>query len=253
MDRIFKHCAFFFTIASCLILTQCSHEATKSEGAEGLFAQAEESYKSERYLIALEKYRDLKNRYPYSNRAIDSELRIADVYFEQENYIEAVSAYEIFRELHPSHPKSDYVQYRIAMAYYNQIPSNTARDVSQAYRAIDAFNLLLEQFSGSSYSEKARECLALAKKAMAEQEQYVADFYFDRQHYLSASYRYAALLQDFPNMGFDEEALFRLGYSYFYIKMFNNAKDTLSQYVHKYPNGSWTGDAKSILGEITRP
>ncbi len=248
----FKDCAVFFIFLSGLLLVQCSHQETKGDGAEALFQEAEESFKDERFPIAVEKYRDLKNRYPYSNRAVDAELRIADAYFEQENYIEAVSSYEIFRELHPSHPKSDYVQYRIGLSYFNQIPSNTARDVSQAYRAIDAFTLLVEQFGNSSYATKARQHLIDARKAIAEQEEYVAQFYFDREHYLSASYRYAALLQDFPNMGFDEQALFRLGYSYFQIKMFSNAKDTLSQFVRKYPNSSWTSEAKSLLSDIPK-
>src|SRR4051812_639301 len=99
-------------------LAQCAHEQTKGEDADSLYSEAEEAFKDERYQQAVEKYRDIKNRYPYSARAVDSELRIADAYFEQESYLEAESAYEIFRELHPSHAKSDYVQYRIAMSYY---------------------------------------------------------------------------------------------------------------------------------------
>src|SRR5688572_18243984 len=77
----------------------CSSNQADPNDPEGLYQEAEQSLKDERYLIALEKYRDIKNRFPYSKRATDAELRIADTYYGQESYLEAVSAYEIFREL----------------------------------------------------------------------------------------------------------------------------------------------------------
>src|SRR5947209_2325536 len=121
----------------------CAHQETNPEDAESIYTEAEDLFKDERYLLAIEKYRDIKNRFPYSRRALDAELRIADAYFDMESYLEAESSYEIFRELHPTHPRSDYVQYRIALSYFKMIPSTTARDLSGAFRAIDAYQALL--------------------------------------------------------------------------------------------------------------
>src|SRR5262245_36455868 len=107
-------------LASCTSLGKSS-----DEDPDALFQEAEEALKDEKYIIAIEKFSDLKNRFPYSARAVDAELRIADTYFDQESYLEAESAYEIFRELHPTHPRGDYVQFRIALSYYKLIPGNS--------------------------------------------------------------------------------------------------------------------------------
>ncbi len=233
-----------------LLVSHCAHKEANPEDPDGLFSEAEESFKDEKYLIAIDKYRDIKNRFPYSARATDAELRIADAYFEQESYIESESAYEIFKELHPTHPKAGYVQYRIGLSYYNQIPSNSSRDLTAAYKAIEAFNLLFEKYPSSEFIGKAKEYVIECRKKLAEHEAYVADFYFQRKHYLSSSYRYSALLQDFPNLGYDEEALFRLGKSYFNVRMFGNAKDALRRLLSQYPESTYKGDATALLEDI---
>lgn len=233
-----------------LFIEGCTSKAVKGEDPDSLFEIAEAEFKDEKYLIAIEKYRDLKNRYPYSARAVDAELRIADAYFEQESYLEAESAYEVFRELHPTHAKIAYVQYRIGLSYFNQIPANPARDLSAAYRAIDAFDTLLQKYPSSEYVEKAKADLVEAKKRILEYENYVANFYYQKEHFLSASYRYNTILKEFANLGSDEEALFRLGTSYFNIKMFGNAKDAFLRLLKDFPNSTYKQEAQAKLDAL---
>jgi outer membrane protein assembly factor BamD len=229
------------------LLGACAGKEVNREDADALFKSAEEAFNEEHYLIALEKYRDIKNRFPYSSRAIDSELRIADTYFEQESYIEAESAYEIFKELHPTHSKADYVQYRIGLSFFKQIPDDSARDLSAAYKAIEAFGVLEQKHPSSEYVAKAKEHTINARKRLAEHENYVANFYYQRQHYLSASYRYSALLQDYGNLGYDEEALYRLVQSYYHIKMYDNAEDAAKQLFNQFPDTKYKQEVKGVL------
>lgn len=230
----------------------CSGQEVNKEDPDSLFNEAESTFKDERYLIAIEKYRDIKNRFPYSSRAVDSELRIADTYFAQENYLEAESAYEIFKELHPTHPRSDYVQFRIGLSYYKEIPDNVARDLSSANRAIEAFSILIEKYPNSEFGSKAKEYSLEARKKLGEHENYVANFYFQRNHYLSASYRYASLIRDFPNMGYDEEALYRLGYCYYHIHMYANASDALKRLLAQFPKTSYRADSEALIEELKK-
>ena len=234
------------------LFTGCATTAANPEDPEALYKEADEALADEHYLVALERFRDVKNRFPYSTRAVDSELRVADTYFAQESYLEAESAYEIFRELHPTHPKSDYVQFRIGLAYFNQIPSHWGRDLSAAYRSIDAFNVLLDKFKSSSFQGEAKQRIAEARARLAEYQSYVADFYYQRKHYLSASYRYAALLQDYPDLGYDEEALYRIGESYYHIRMFSNARDSLRRLLAKYPETAFKASSQNFLKELEK-
>jgi len=244
----------FWVICAFLgaLLGGCAGTEVNKEDADGLFKSAEEAFKEEHYLVALEKYRDIKNRFPYSSRAIDSELRIADTYFEQESYIEAESAYEIFKELHPTHPKADYVQYRIGLSYFKQIPDDSARDLSAAYKAIEAFGVLEQKHPSSEYLAKAKEHTMEARKRLAEHENYVANFYYQRQHYLSASYRYSTLLQDYANLGYDEEALYRLVQSYYHIKMYDNVEDAAKRLFNQFPNTKYKQEVKSVLDTMKK-
>jgi len=239
-----------FSVAILGLLFSCAGKEVNKEDADALYKSAEEAFTDEHYLVALEKYRDIKNRFPYSERATDAELRIADTYFAQESFIEAESAYEIFKELHPAHPRSDYVQYQIGLSFFKQIPDDSARDLTAAYKAIQAFSILNQKFPSSSYNEKAKELSSEARKRLAAHENYVANFYYQRQHYLSASYRYSSLLQDYSGFGYDEEALYRLAQSYYHIKMFGNAEDAAKRLLNKFPQTKYQQEINSLLAEI---
>lgn len=241
--------ALFFLVLA-LFLNGCADKELNPDDPESLYKAAEENYEDEHYFQALEKFRDLKNRFPYHSRATDAELKIADTYFAQESYLEAASSYEIFKELHPTHAKADYVQYRIGLSYFNQIPENSARDLSAAYRAIEAFETVAEKYPSSEFAKKAKEQIGEARGRLAEHENYVADFYFRKRHYLSATYRYQSLLRDFPKSVFEEEALIRLGRSYTNIRMNGNAKDALNRLLSEYPDTSYRNEAASLLEEL---
>ncbi len=248
----FKKAQILGLLAVLAFFASCSSQEVNKEDPDSLFNEAESIFKDERYLIAIEKYRDIKNRFPYSSRAVDSELRIADTYFVQENYLEAESAYEIFKELHPTHPRSDYVQFRIGLSYYKEIPDNSARDLSSANRSIEAFAVLIEKFPNSEFVAKAKEYSLEARKKLGEHENYVAHFYYQRKHYLSASYRYAALLRDFPNMGYEEEALYRLGQCYYHIHMYSNASDAFKRLLAQYPKTSFRAESEALIEELKK-
>ena len=242
----------FFSLVLGFAFVGCASQEVNPDDPDSLFSEAERLQKDEQYLIALERYRDIKNRFPYSPRATDAELRIADTYFAQESFLEAESAYEIFRELHPSYSRADYVQFQIAMSYFNLIPENSARDLSAAYRAIDAFNVLKQRHPDSSFLSQAADRIVDARKRLAEHELYVANFYFEPKHYLSASYRYAALLRDFSNTGFEEQALYRLSQCYYNIRMYDNAKQSLNRLITEFPGSTYLSAAKSLLDDINK-
>src|SRR6478736_2451275 len=86
-----------------VLFTGCAGKGVSEEDPASLYADAEEDIKSDHYQIAIDKLRIIKNKFPYSKYAIDSQLRIADVLFMQEAYGEAAVSYETFRDLHPKH------------------------------------------------------------------------------------------------------------------------------------------------------
>ena len=71
-----------------------------------IFKAAGEDIESDRFQLALDKLRMVKNRFPYSKFSVLAQLKIADVYFLQESFTEAAAAYETFGDLYPKHELS---------------------------------------------------------------------------------------------------------------------------------------------------
>jgi len=206
-----KHSLLILVLLFCFqILTACSSEEKKADTPEGLFAIAQEYEKDERYEDAIRRYNDVKNKFPYSAVATKAELAVADVHFKEESYAEAQLSYVTFRELHPKHPQIDYVIFRIGLSYFNQLPETIDRDLSLAHEAINYFNEVTDKYPNSAHVAEAAEKRAQAIKKLAEKEDYIADFYFKRDHCESAVLRYENLVKKYPNQGFDSRALARL-------------------------------------------
>jgi outer membrane protein assembly factor BamD len=176
-----------------------------------LYKDAEDDIKNDHYQIAIDKLRMIRNKFPYSKYSIDAQLRLADVYFLQEDFAEAAAAYETFRDLHPKHEKTPYAMFRIAKSYYKDSPSNVARDLTPAQKAVDAYNEYLRRFSNASDAQEARDDLESARKLLANKELYIGNFYFKRDFYDSAKPRFQRVLSLYPETPAAEEAKEKLG------------------------------------------
>jgi outer membrane protein assembly factor BamD len=172
----------------------CSSTEKKADTPESLFKLAEYYEGEERFEEALRRYNDIRQRFPYSNYAIEAELRVADVYFKQGSFAEAQLAYESFREQRPQHEKSDYVIFKLGLSFYHQLPDTNDRDLTLAPQAIEAFDDLIQNFPLSTHLEEAKVKRSEVESKMIDKVKYIADFYFKRKNYLSALERYQSLL-----------------------------------------------------------
>lgn len=176
----------------------CSGKEIADGDPAVLMKDAESDIESDRLALAIEKLRLVRNKHPYSNLAIDAHLRIADVYFMQEEWAEAAAQYDSFRELHPKHEKVSYALFRTAKSYFNDSPTNVARDQSSAQRARNHYEEYVRRFPTGKEADDARHDLAEAKKRLSEKELYVANFYFKRDFFDSAKTRYEKLIEAYP-------------------------------------------------------
>lgn len=182
---------FFFSI---LLSVSCSTTQVDENDPLSLLKDAEEEIASDHYQIAIDKLKVIKNKFPYSKQAVTAHLRIADVYFLQESFGEAGAVYESFRDLHPKHEKTAYAMFRIGKSNYNDIPSPVARDLTPAYKAIEAYGDFLRRFPTATEAPEAKSDIAAARKILSEKELYIGDFYFKGKNYDSAKPRYKKIL-----------------------------------------------------------
>ena len=196
---------FIFAVAQ--IFSACSSDEKAADTPEAAFKIAQDYEKADRFQVAIQRYTDVKNKFPYSSLATEAELAIADVHYKAEDFVEAQVSYQNFRELHPKHPKSDYVLFRAGMSYFEQLPESIDRDLSLANDAIYNFNELIKKYPASEYLAQAQDFRRKAFTMLNEKELYIADFYFKEKIYDSALARYESSYKKYNGFGFDPHAI----------------------------------------------
>jgi outer membrane protein assembly factor BamD len=225
----------------------CSGKKIDDSNPQELFKDAEEDAQDKRYIMALDKFKSLKNKFPYSHLATQAKLRIADVYFDEESFVEAAGAYESFRDMHPKHEKADYVMFRIGESYFNQLPGGVDRDLGPASKAIDAFRELLSLYPQSSFVGDAKKHLEEATEKLSGKERYVADFYFAREMFDSAAMRYEKITSRYPGTQADQWAYAQWAQSLIKQDKKDEAKHVYRVYISRYPTGQYAKAAGDWL------
>lgn len=231
-----------FFLSACV--SYDNFDTSKAKGAFGLAKQLEDD---ERYEEALIQYRDVKNRFPYSQYKTMADLQIAEISFKKESFAEAQAAYELFKELHPKHPQIDYVTYRIGESIYMQLPSTIDRDLSVAPAAIKEFDVLLRDYPNSKYAEKARGKKQATITKMAEKELYIADFYYRTDEWQHAMVRYEKYLREYPGHNKQAHAYYRAALSAEKFGDESKRNSLFRTLIKKYPNTDEAKQAKGIL------
>lgn len=234
-------------LALGLTLAGCSAETIDSDSPpEKQYAEGERLLKKDRYLEAVERFRILKSRYPYSKYAALAALRIGDSHYQEEAFLEAASAYKVFRELYPKHEFAAYALRRIADSHYEQIPSTIDRDLDSCNAAMASYQQLLKEYPTSEYTKDADKKVRELKGKLAEKEEYVGSFYYKRELYQAAAGRYAYLVDTYPDFGYNRDGLYRLAFSYERMGEYQKATEALNRLDAEFPDGKDGTDRKNL-------
>lgn len=245
MNKLIRFYIILLSVFITGLLSGCATSEKNLNTPEGLFAQAKEFEEGERFDIAISKYNDVRNKFPYSPMAIEAELAIADAQYKRENYVESQIYYQNFRDLHPKHKKIDYVVYRTAMSYYMQLPETIDRDLTLGNDAIYHFDEVIKSYPQSEYYNDAKMKKQDVLTRLAEKELYIADFYFKNQQYGPAMKRYEQCLSKFSGIGLDPRA--HLGALKSAKALANSEKQNLhfKELTSKYPQSKEAHTASS--------
>lgn len=203
--------------------------------------------KKKKFQQAVECLEIFKSRYPQSTYALDAELQIADNYFNNKEWLLAAESYLLFTKLHPNHPKSDYAYYRAGLAYEKLLPKNIDRDMSNLNKAEESFAAVFRRYPNSPYSDMAQAKFDEIRGRGAKKNLYVGKFYYKYGQYIAAIPRFITILQDFPGLGYDEEALYRLALSYRKLGLDEKAQAAAELMKEKFPESKKT---KKVVSKI---
>ena len=153
---------------------------------------------------------------------IEAQLKIADAYFDDGSYDEALSYYRDFADLHPQNPRVPYTVLRSAVCHYNQIKSIN-RDQTSTKEALKYLEILSTRYPYEPETREGEIILQQLRTRLADNMMEIGDFYMVRTQYQSAANRYRAVLDEYPGLGLDSEALYKLAICYEHMKRTDEA------------------------------
>ena len=237
-----------FAIAILLSSYSCSsiESIQGADKAETYYLRGEAYLKDSMYEQALEKFSLVKNKFPYSKYATDAELRIADTYYQKESYLEAQKLYGLFSEFHPQDSKRDYAIFQSGMCSYQLMPEAVDRDLSYAKGAMADFKSLMDLFPGSLYFKDALNKYTDIKIRLAQKEIYIGNFYKKRGSYDAAVARYKTVIDEYPDLGFDDKMYYEVANCYVNLDQKQEANYYLDMLLIKFPSGPYADMAKKL-------
>ena len=195
---------------------------------------------------AIESFQQIIDNYPYSDYAILAELKIADAYFDDGKYDEALSYYRDFGDLHPQHDQVPYTLFRAAMCHYKQ-SKDPSRDQTATRLALNFLDQLLARYPHSTQAPEAEKLWKELRTRLAEHEMRIAGFYLERQEYQSAADRYRGVLNRYPGLGLDAQALYQLGVCYSKMNLEDEAQKIFEVILRNYQGSDVAKQAADLI------
>ena len=193
-------------------------------------------------------FEEIKRRYSFTSFAPLAELKLADINFEREEYQEAIANYDEFIKMHPGHKETPYAIYKKGLSYFNQIGGKD-RDLTPTEAALEVFAMLLARYPESSYVKEVSAKIETCKETLAENEFYIAEFYFKKRNYSAAANRFKSALEKFPGYGPKEAGMLYLAESYLGTGEKEKAGNILNRLIIAFPASKEAGEAKNIISK----
>ena len=178
-------------------------------------------------------------------------IKRADLKYLSKKIDEAIIEYETFVRTNTSSEFVPYALYRLACIYYEMI-ALVARDQTDAIKAMQYCNILLENYPNSEYISDVKRMIRDIEDIMSAKELYVAKEYEKRKNYPAALNRLGTIVQKYSDAKVTEEALFRMIECYIAINAIDEAKNINKIMQRDYPNGYWSIQAIKLLKKYTK-
>jgi outer membrane protein assembly factor BamD len=255
---VIRTCTLVIALAVAIACAKPPPEFEDVAPADELFAEGEKTLEGTRYLgiiphtdygSAIETFQAIIDNYPYSDYAVLAELAIADAYFDDGKYEEALSYYRDFTELHPQHEKVPYSIYRSALCHERR-SHGAIRDQTATLEALGFLDRLLATYPYSEYAAEGETLWRELRATLADQVKRIGDFYMKRDEWESAAERYRTLLNEYPGLGLDAVALYKLGVCYEQMNRLDEAVDIYQAVVQNYQESDVASDAADRIASM---
>ena len=242
----------FLILSLCVA---CSKEPIKKSiiKEKSLDLQVFESYQEGKkaldsgdVLFAAKKFNEAEKLFPQSEWAPKSALMAAYSYYIQDYYGDAIAELERFLKIYPYYQDLDYAYYLLGICYYEQIVDEK-KDTQSILISKKTFELLIDNFPSSDYSNDASFKLELIDDILASKEIYIGRYYYEKKKWIPAINRFKTVLDKYDDTIYTEEALHRLVEVHYRIGLKEEAKKYAKLLGYNYQSSQWYENSYAIF------
>jgi outer membrane protein assembly factor BamD len=193
-----------------------SADPTAEWSAKDFYDEARSSLDAGEFQTAINNLEMLEARFPFDPYAKQAQLDVAYAYYKFEEPESAISAANRFMRLHPRDPHIDYAYYLKGLVNFNRgtgfldnwFPRDHARhDASVMQQAYNDFSTLVRLYPDSHYAGDAHQRMVFLINKMAQKEIEIAEFYIERETWLSAINRAKNVIERYQSSVWSQRAL----------------------------------------------
>jgi len=250
---------------SLITLTACSSDdAFVGSTEEFYFTEAEESMRMNDWQTAINLFQQLEAQFPFGQYAAQAQIELVYAYYMDAQAEAARAAADRFIRLYPDHENIDYAYYMKGMAFYTEDASFLARylptdpskrDPGNARESFTDFSILITRFPDSPYSADARARMIYLRNLLAAYEINVAEFYIQRQAYLSALNRAKYVVENYQQAPIMPRALEIMAEMYLRLGLDDLAANSVEILRTNFPDNQHLNDEGDFIvpTQITDP
>lgn len=211
------------TLSAVLLLQGCANSSLAGGNETELYQSSQTFLNKASFSLAIASLEQLELRFPFSRYAEQAQYDLLYAKFQNKNYDEVVVLSDRLIRLQPDHPEIGYAWYLKAMGRYELSRSNrsvfsgwdiTTRDTTLARQAFDEFSAYVTLFPEHRYVPDARARQLDIRNRLAQFELRVAHYYLSHGAWVASANRATAVLADFGDTPYVDDALEILIQSY---------------------------------------
>lgn len=198
-----------------------------------LYQYGQALFYADRSSAAINKFRELQQKFPKSRYTDESQYLIGWINFKESNFNNAVTEYKTMMRKYPSSPIVPIALYSIGDSFFN---------LAEYDSSITYYNRLIDNYKNSEYVYDAINGIQYAFIAK-DQPEYAIEFL---QRYVMLN----------PNSKLSDQVKFKQADVYYSLGEYEKARDTYKEFVNQYPNSSllpngyyWIGKCSELINQ----
>ena len=163
-------------------------------------------------------------------------------------YDDSIKNLEKFINQYPTDKNIAYAHYLVSISLYEQI-LDEKKDINALLKAKEKIEFFLVNYPNTEYALDLKFKKLLVENQLAAKEMYIAKYYITSQKWIPAINRLKAVVKDYSETVFIEEALHRLVEVYYKIGLTEEAKSAAAILGYNYNSSEWYEQSYKVLNK----